>query len=183
MTSLTTDLLLKEAAGGDSWITVNGQHILLGPDGEPKSGNPSVFGGAVEMKLSPRMARAIAAYNPANAKEQRIADAQEKTVAKALGIPQTRDNSAFDLRNAKVGIELKTMLSSKNAKITMNKAAIERKLKEQKKDKIKIFTVVADRRNGVSTRYYYAKGVGSFRLNSMTPVSLRELRGIVRGSK
>ena len=100
-------------------------------------------------------------------------------MSRALGVPRTADNSAFDCRNDKVGIELKTMIESKNGKITMNKAALARKLAEAKKDNLKMFTVVADKRGG-STSYYYREGVGSFRVGSMTPVSLSELRSIVR---
>lgn len=30
---------------GDHWVTVNGQHILIGADGKPKAGNPKAYGG------------------------------------------------------------------------------------------------------------------------------------------
>lgn len=181
--------VLRKADEGEHWVTINGSPVLIGADGEPKSGNPKVLaalreqrgskGTAAEFKPSDRMQRAMKAYVAANAAEQRAADEQEAKVSRALGIPRTADNSAFDLRNDKIGIELKTMLKSKNGKITMNKAALARKMAEAKSAKLKVFTVVADKRGGQAS-YYISKGVGSFRVSSMTPTTLAEIRGMVR---
>jgi 2'-5' RNA ligase len=135
----------------------------------------------VGFKPSEKMVRAMASQNRCGAEKQRIADEQEGKVSRAVGIPRTKNNSAFDLRNDKVGVELKTMVDSKNGKITMSKDALARKINEAQKDKIKMFTVVADKRSGGGgTRYYYSRGVGSFRLGSMTPVTLSELKGKLR---
>jgi len=134
----------------------------------------------VRLEPSEKMRRALESQVRCGAKEQRIADEQERKVSDALGIPRTKDNSAFDLNNGKTAVELKTMLQSKNGKITMSKAALARKNDEIKATKVKAFTVVADKRSG-ATKYYYSKGVGSFRVSSMTPTTLDELRAVVRG--
>jgi hypothetical protein len=55
------------------------------------------------------MLRAMKAQNYCGVEKQRIADEQERIISKSIGIPRTRDNSAFDMRNDDVGIELKTM--------------------------------------------------------------------------
>ena len=151
------------------------------PAGQHGGGEFGSGGGGVAVVFQPseKMQRAMEAYKGGGLEAQRIADKQEGIMSRALGVPRTADNSAFDCRNDKVGIELKTMIESKNGKITMNKAALARKLAEAKKDNLKMFTVVADKRGG-STSYYYREGVGSFRVGSMTPVSLSELRSIVR---
>ena len=72
------------------------------------------------------------------------------------------------------------MVDAKNDKITMSKTALARKLGEQERDTLVGYTVVADKRGG-TTKYYYRAGFGSFRVGSMTPVSLPDLRGIIRG--
>ena len=91
-------------------------------------------------------------------------------LSNAIGVPRTRDNSAFDLRNDEVGIEIKTLVGGKNEKITMSKTALARKLAEQQAEGLKAYTVVVDRRargmEGKAT-YYYREGLGSFRLSSM----------------
>jgi hypothetical protein len=47
--SLLTTLLLVDAVDkvqeGDHWVTIEGQHVLLGAGGEVKAGNPAVVGG------------------------------------------------------------------------------------------------------------------------------------------
>src|SRR5215469_3873926 len=49
--SLLISFLLptKKDDSGDHWVTVNGQHILIGSDGNPKSGN---VGTRISMRLS-----------------------------------------------------------------------------------------------------------------------------------
>ena len=133
----------------------------------------------IAFKPSEKMLRAIASRVPCGVREQRVADEQERKVSTALGIPRTKDNSAFDLNNGKVAVEIKCVQSSANGKITMSKAAIERKTSEAKRDKLKTYTVVADKRAG-GTKYYISKGVGSFRVSAMTPTTLAEMRGVLR---
>ena len=134
----------------------------------------------VKIVLSERAQRALAARVPCNVEKQRTADQQEAIVSRALGLERTRDNSAFDFRDEKIAVELKTMVDAKNDKITMSKTALARKLNEQKKDALIGYTVVADKRGG-NTKYYYRAGFGSFRVGAMTPVSLADLRSIIRG--
>ena len=72
---------------------------------------------------------------------------------------------------SKIGEEKKT-----------GKTALGRKLAEQRAEGLKAYTVVVDRRQGGMTghaTYYYREGLGSFRLGSMTKVSLGELKRIV----
>lgn len=168
-----------EEAG--EWVTIHGQHVLINSKGEIIRGNPKLVAEqqGMEFRPSARMMRAMANHAGGDLKAQRAADEQERIVSRALGLPRTRDNSAFDLNNGKIAVELKTMLSSKNGKITMSHAALARKNDEIKSARLKAYTVVADKRAG-ATKYYYAKGVGSFRVSSMTPVAIGELKGMLR---
>ena len=142
-------------------------------------------GGEVEFKPSERMQRAMAGYVAAGKREQDIADRSEEVLSKALGIPRTGNNGAFDVRNDDVAIEVKTLVATKheNPKITMNKTALGRKLAEQRAEDLKGYPVVVDRRSSGMTgkaAYYYKEGFGSFRVSSMTRVTLAELREVVR---
>ena len=132
---------------------------------------------------SEKAMRAIANYSPTNLAEQRAADHTEAQLSKTLGMPRTRDNSAFDLQSGKVGVEVKTMLYQKNDKITMKRDAIERKAAEiQRSGLSRTYTVVADKRGGV-TKFYVSDRMGSLRLSTMTPVTLPQLRSMVRGRR
>lgn len=182
-----TESVEKEAATGEHWITVNGNAILIGADGSPKAGNPKALG-MMEFKPNTRIQRAIAGYVSANAAEQRLADKTEIEMAKAIGIPRTGNNLPFDLhgvdsRGRGVGVEVKLIIKQTNDKITMNKAAIERKLKAAKENKLKnIFTLVVDKRGEGRPIYYLKKGVGSFRIGSMERIgSLKELKQRIKG--
>jgi len=142
-----------------------------GGEGSSKSGHQSE-----------RVQRAIQSQVRTGQHEQAIADRSEKVLSKHIGIPRTRDNSAFDLRNDEYGIEVKTLVNGKNEKITMSKAALGRKLAEQRADGIKAFTVVVDRRSGGLTgnaTYYVKEGLGSFRVSSMKKMSISDLRELV----
>lgn len=159
------------------WVTIDGQHVLIGADGKPVAGNPKVTGRQVSNRVELARKSAILC----GVHEQKIADDTEAKVSKAIGIPRTRNNSAFDLRNDEVGIELKTMITGKNEKITMSKTALGRKLAEAQAEGLKTFTVVADMRGDRSkARYYVSDKLGSLRLGSMTPVSLTQLKEIVK---
>ena len=137
--------------------------------------------GVQEYTPSDKVMRAQAAYVSANSEEQKMADEQERIVSTALGMPRTPDNKEFDLLSGHVGIELKTMVKQKNDKVTMSKSALARKTESiaSRGSEFRAYTVVADKRGG-ATRYYVREGVGSFRLGTMTQVSLQELRNIVR---
>ena len=152
------------------------------PAGEPGGGEFGTIGEPVKFAPSEKMRIAMENHRGGSLEAQRIADQQERIISKALGLPRTPDNSPFDLRSAKIGVECKTMLESKNGKITMNKDAIGRKVADAKgPPPLKYYyTVVADKRGG-STQYYYKAGVGSFNVSAMTKTNLTELRGILRG--
>ena len=129
-----------------------------------------------------RVERAKASAVRTGQHEQAIADRSEAVLSQAIGVPRTPNNSAFDLENDDVGIEVKTLVNGKNEKITMSKAALGRKIGAL--DDRRGYTVVVDRRSGGLTgqaTYYYREGFGSFRLGSMTKTTLTELRAVVRG--
>ena len=144
-------------------------------------GHPVLLGGGEEANRD-RVERAKKSQVVTGKKSQDIAERSEIVLAKALGIPKSGDNLAFDVRNDDVAIEVKTLVNGKNEKITMGKTALGRKLAEQRAEGLKAYTVVVDRRQGGMTghaTYYYREGLGSFRLGSMTKVSLGELKRIV----
>ena len=147
------------------WVTIHGRAVFIG-------GN--------ESKLSERQQRALKSYKPAKKDVQDIANKSEEKLSKALGVPRTADNSAFDLRNDDIGIEVKTMVTGTNDKITMSSAALGRKIGEARDDELKTYTVVADMRSGGRAKYYYSEKLGSLRLGSMKPTTLPELRALVR---
>ena len=138
----------------EGWVTIDGHPLFIGGEDSTKA----------------EIARKN--YVPANGKEQRIADEAEKELAKGLGLDRTPDNSPFDLKTGKVAVEVKTLISNKNDKITMSKDARARKLTEAAgPPKLRTYTVVADKRTPGATKYYYSGGVGSFRLGSMQQAS------------
>ena len=167
---------LREADEGE-WVTINGQHVMIGKDGSIIKGNPKLVAAL-------RVQRAKDSAVRTGQAEQAIADKSEKVLSAAIGVPRTADNSAFDLRNDEVGIEVKTLVNqSGTGKITMSKAALGRKLGEQRADELRGYTVVVDRRSGGlqgKATYYVKEGFGSFRVASMTKVTLPELKAMVR---
>lgn len=163
------------------FVKDNPCHVPSGPKGgqfcELRGG---VAGAAdIEFKPSAKMLRAIQARVPCGVEKQRVADQQEAVISRALGLTRTGDNSAFDLLKGRVGVEVKTMVDSRNGKITMSSSALARKNKEARRDRLRTYTIVADKRAG-KTQYYASKGLGSFRVGSMTPVTISELREFVK---
>ena len=158
------DRAIQEAG---EWVTINGHPVLIG-------------GGAADNAERVERAKKSSVVCPKSTQD--IADRSERVLSDALGVPRTADNSAFDLRNDEVGIEVKTLVNGKNEKITISKAALGRKLAEQRGDGLKGYTVVVDRRAGGLTgkaSYYVREGFGSFRLGSMTPTTLSALKELV----
>ena len=155
---------LREDGG---WVTIRGHRVDIGTSSE---------------NMSDKAQRALRSMNKCGAEKQRIADKSEAKLSKALGVPRTKDNSAFDLRNDDVGIEIKTMVDGKNDKVTMSRAALGRKMAEKEAEgkDFKTFTVVADVRGGGAAKYYVSEKLGSIRLGSMTSISLADLRAMVR---
>jgi len=109
-------------------------------------------------------------YKPMTKEKERKATANEESVAKAIGGKRTGDNDAFDcLTNTGLAVEVKTIIDGKNPKITMHPKSLRRKKKYIRKNKVRAFTVVVDERSG-EKEFYVRKGVGSFRLVSMTKI-------------
>lgn len=127
-----------------------------------------------------RSERAKMAFKPSTQLKQAIADKSEQILSDSLKIPRTKDNSPFDLQSKGVGIEVKTLVDNKNNKITMHPESRQRKIAVARKEGLRMYTVVVDRRTE-ATQYYFASGVGSFRISSMKPVSsLNELKRLVK---
>ena len=140
------------------WITVNGRHIFLGGKDAKKQ----------------ELARKN--YKPSTKAKQDIADKSEAQVAKGLGMDRTSDNKPFDLIKGKVAVEVKTLISNANSKITMHPESRQRKLDEIEKHGYRAYTVVIDKRSA-GTKFYWSAGVGSFRIGSMqTARSMSDLK-------
>lgn len=137
------------------------------------------FGSRGAASSAGRSERASSTYKPSTAAKQQLADKSERHLASALGAQRTPDNSAFDLIKGKAGIEVKTLIDNRNSKITMHPSSRLRKLREARRSKLSSHTVVIDRR-GARPEYYYARGVGSFRLQNMQKLTgLNELRTVL----
>lgn len=108
----------------------------------------------------------------------------EPKFAKAINGASFADNEPIDVvvadANGRVahGIELKTMVDNSNNKITMKGEAIRRKLSWARRNKASIHTIVIDdsevfnakgagKHDESKRRYYYRRGVGSFRVGGM----------------
>jgi len=78
------------------------------------------------------------------------------------------------------GVEVKTLVDNKNNKITMHPSSRARKTAWAHSHHARLHTVVVDSR--AKNKLYYHKGVGSFRMGSLQPVSsaahLRRLMGL-----
>ena len=120
---------------------------------------------AAKKELS-RSERARLSYKPSTQAKQAIADKSETELSKKLGMDRTPDNSPFDLIMPGVGVEVKTLIDNKNDKITMHPESRRRKEEAARKEKRKMFTVVIDKR-APKPAYYFAEGVGAFRIRSM----------------
>jgi phosphohistidine phosphatase len=147
------ELAEASLALAEEWVTINGQHIDIGAPLEALS----------------KSDLAKLAYGGGTKAEQDIAEQTENELAAATGMPKSSDNKPFDLQSRKYGVEVKTMVSNTNDKITMNKAARMRKEAEAKASKLKTCTVVVDKR-GDTPKYFIKAGFGSFRVGSMTEV-------------
>jgi len=120
-------------------------------------------------------------YKKANKKEQRYAEKQEAIFAKAIGAVQTDNGNPVDntktIGDIEHGIEIKTLVSGKNSKVTMNADAIINKVRWNKDPHRTIHTVALDKRDKFAGgenkelfsghTIYYKRGVGSFNLSAM----------------
>jgi len=155
---------------------INSCHIQSGA----KGGQFCSGGGKVPAAPNLKAVLAKATHKPSTAAKQQIADKSEKYLSSKLRISRTDNNSPFDLKSRKVGIEVKTLVDNKNDKITMHKASLARKVKAANAEKLKTFTIVIDKR-AKQTKYYYREGLGSFRVKGLKSVqSIEELRKVIK---
>lgn len=160
----------------EEWVTINGVHVDIGADGNvlagPKGwvGKPPPGGAKSKSGTISKSELAKQNYKGGDHHEQMIAEKMENHLAKELGMKKSPDNKPFDLFGSKYAVEVKTLVSNTNDKITMNRAAIERKDAFVKESGLKPFTVVVDARTKTPS-YYVRSGYGSFRLGSMMKVS------------
>lgn len=138
--------------------------------------------GGGSTSVADRVARAKATHIPSTRAVQKKAAASEQTVARVLRGKSTDDHEPMDvvIRDAEriAGIEVKTIVAGKNDKLTMHPSSLARKKEWVAAHKASGHTVAIDLR-GKSPRYFYRSGFGSFRLSSMQPVSLKDLRRLV----
>lgn len=127
---------------------------------------------------SERVERARRSYKPATKQAQAVANRREQDMAKAIGGKRTADNAPFDVIVGQHAIEVKTIVSGENPKITMHPESLDRKNREAKNLKLTPHTVVFHEKTG---KIYYRAGLGSFRLSSMTEyASLAEVKAVLR---
>lgn len=145
------------------------------------AGRPGEVGGSGEATVSDRVERAKRFYSPANVETQRHAEANELRIREMVKGTRTDDNLPVDVI-AKVadkikGIEVKTLVSNTNDKITMNATALQNKMRWARQNHATVHTVVIDDRAKFSPKnysghdLYYRRGSGSFRISSMTKVT------------
>jgi pterin-4a-carbinolamine dehydratase len=133
---------------------------------------------------------ALKNHNPFTREKEAWATKNEGEIVAMIGGKGTDDNRPVDVvrevGGKQHGIEVKTMLDNKAGKITMRKDAVARKEKWARQNKAVLHTVIVDDRDKFGRkdlhsghRVYYQRGIGSFRLATMTPVRdaahLREL--------
>lgn len=155
---------------------MDGAHVFINDTGVVTKGPAALMGkthdgGTSSVATKSKSDIAKAAHAGGSKHEQQMAEQTELELSHALGMPKSADNKAFDLQSKTVGIEVKTVVSGKNSKITMSKDAVARKNAEVASAKLKrTYTVVVDKRNPESHVFYVRPGFGSFRLGSMTQV-------------
>ena len=124
----------------EDWVTIDGRHIDIGADNAGE-------------KLS-KSEIAKTAYNGGGTKpHQDIAEATERDLSKGLGIAKkaTIIVRLICERGKVVGIEVKTFVTNKAGKITMNKNAMALKKDAIAAHKLtKTYTIVADKRGDLS---------------------------------
>jgi predicted GNAT family acetyltransferase len=135
--------------------------------------------------LTPKQKLAAANVVTPTKEHQDRAEEMERHIAKMIGGTQSADNQAFDVhakdaKGVKHAIEVKSLLLQKNDKITMSKAALQRKNDYAAANpKTKIHTIAVDMR-GTKPKYYHREGVGSFRVGGMTPITTTQMKAMYR---
>ena len=137
--------------------------------------------------------RSTAYYKSSSAAKQRYADKMQFIVADIVDGEVTPGNQPFDvlIPETRDAIEVKTLVDNKNSKITMHKESRIRKERFARKNLLKPHTVAIDARQNFSENWqeaefsspdkvFYKKGVGSYYIRSMRPVTPSQLREAVR---
>lgn len=145
---------------------------------------------------SEKSKKAKAAHHMVDKPIQNYAKANEASFAKEIGGVSFRDNEPTDIVIAGPsgviahGIELKTIVSNKAAKITMKGEALRRKRSWARRNKAQFHTVVLDDTkvygsgNKSQRVIYYRRGAGSFRISKMYQVKdMKELKSLLSMDK
>jgi hypothetical protein len=122
--------------------------------------------------------------------QQHAEENNERELAAAVGGFVTRGSAPVDVvvtRSGRPahGIELKTLVTQGNDKITMKTAAMSRKFDWADEHGAELHTVVFDDRDAMDDtskrRVYHRVGIGSFRIGNMRllPGGLQELAGLL----
>ena len=133
--------------------------------------------------LSERAARAKATHKSMTKsiyKNSGIAEMRVKDIVGGEGTPARFPVDVIVRKSGRtIGIEVKSIQSNSNDKITMHPPSLARKFKWQTKNKAELHTVVVDMKSGTML---HRESAGSFRLHTMTVVKnnahLRRLMGI-----
>jgi hypothetical protein len=162
---------------GGEWVTINGEHILIGGAG---SGNRT------GQKLSEKAQRAKDAHKMTDKEVQRYSEEHnEPMIAKQLGGMSFPDSEPVDIAApdehgvVQHGLEVKTIVDNSNGKITMDTYAQVRKINWEQANKATLHTLVVDDSKVFNAKgpglhdesqreFYYRRGAaGSARINSM----------------
>lgn len=142
---------------------------------EPRDSEGKWTTGGAQAKMDAarsKSGKATSSHKPSTKAKQDLATDAEKKIIKMLGGKGTGDNKPVDVvleRDGRVyGIEVKSISDNGNNKITMHKESLERKVKWGRSNHASLHTVVVDSRSGT---VLYRKGVGSFRIHTMTVVN------------
>ena len=152
------------------WRTVRGRKVFIREGETPTE--------AVKRAIATRTERSLQSHIPATKERQLKAAQYEETVAKLIGGKNLEDHEPFDVIKGQHAVEVKTLVSGKNSKVTMHPESLTRKTNFLRKEKMTGHTVVIDAR-GDKPVYHYKAGVGSFRLSSMQQVKAVELKGLI----
>lgn len=158
------------------------------PYRDPETGRFVPGGGAMAPDAggtsgSTREERAKRTHKSSTKEKQDRGEAEQERLSKQLGraAKNNGDNKAFDVVvRGKHAIEVKTVMDNDNDKITVHKSSRLRKEKRARENKWKSHMVAIDVRGG-KRKYYYKKGVGSYRLSAMEKVSVAQMKDIFSG--
>ena len=136
-------------------------------------------GGGSSVSDNVRALRAKHSHIPHTKAKKAVANKHERKVASLVKGKDIPGNEPFDVIRGKHALEVKTIQEGKNPKITMHPESLARKVSYAKKHGLESHTVVIDLR-GSSPVYYHKKGVGSFRLTTMTKVGAQQLESLIK---